>query len=95
MQITITDNLITVYGKGFSINDVSLFKEVMDKSVKNIDKITIEFHEAIMIPSEIIGFLLKMIFVNKKDVTVIVYKSLLFNTLEEIQLTKTLNVIRR
>ncbi|MBB5020853.1 hypothetical protein [Desulfurispira natronophila] len=92
MRIDVDDSEVTIYGAIKTISDHESIKNVLDDVVQTHKHITIIVPESPTIISSVIGYLIKLIFMKKIQITVKVGNDSLYQMMHELELIKVLNV---
>jgi len=85
---------IIVVGNVRSNSEVLKIKSSFEDNVKDSKSIRLIFNDSYIIPSSLIGFLLKLIHENHVKLNVEVRQDELYNLLERLNLIRALNIIK-
>ena len=86
-KIKIETQKIVILNELLSIEDTFLLKECINLFSKNNNNtIVLEFKNLLIMPSSIVGLLLKYLYVDKYEIILIVYKKKLYESLVSLKL---------
>ncbi|HIJ60793.1 MAG TPA: hypothetical protein HPP56_09330 [Nitrospirae bacterium] len=84
---------VTITGNIQSIEDYQNIKDVVRSRInKGASSITIRISDSVSMPSSVIGFLLKLVHVDKIVMSILVRDDRLYNLMEILNLITILNV---
>ncbi|MBF0608707.1 MAG: hypothetical protein SFH39_09740 [Candidatus Magnetobacterium sp. LHC-1] len=94
MEITVANNSeVTIIGHIKTIEDYQKIKQALNSIIANgLKKITINIPESITMTSSVIGYMLKLVFENKLDLSILVKDEKLFNLLDVLNLVEVFKV---
>lgn len=94
MDISVSNNTLTILGNIKSVADYQTIKSTVDGLANSNDNINIHIPESISITSSIIGYFNKLILKDKKNITMTIGNEQLMELLEDLNL-KTLFKARK
>ncbi len=92
MEITNKGAIVTIEGNIKSIGDLQKIKFCLDNITNQNKSITLEIINSISITSSVIGYLTKLIYKDKIDITMNVKDERLYYLLDELNLISQFNV---
>ncbi|WP_040335825.1 hypothetical protein [Candidatus Magnetobacterium casense] len=94
MEITVVSNSeVNINGHIKTIEDYQKIKQALNSVIADgRKKITISIPESITMTSSVIGYLLKLVFENKLDISILVKDEKLFNLLDVLNLVDVFKV---
>ena len=92
MEIFSKGSIVTIKGNIESINDFQSIKKCLDELIANDNRVTIDIIDSMSMTSSVIGYLTKIIFKDKVQLSLRIGDQRLYDLLDELNLISQFNV---
>jgi len=89
MEISTSDNIVTIDGNIKSVNDFQSIKESIDSTINKHKYITINIIDSLSITSSVIGYLNKLVLNDGIDISMNIGNIQLIELLDDLNLSST------
>ncbi|MDF1881627.1 hypothetical protein JHD50_09980 [Sulfurimonas sp. MAG313] len=92
MQLETTNNIVSVRGNISTVSDFEKIKNNLDSVKQSNDHLVLKIYDSLVINSSLIGFLVKIIHQDKVRLDFYAGSDILFELLDDLGLSTTLNL---
>ena len=92
MEIFSKGSIVTIKDNIKSINDFQSIKKCLDELIANDNRVTIDIIDSMSMTSSVIGYLTKIIFKDKVQLSLRIGDQRLYDLLDELNLISQFNV---
>ncbi len=94
MELSSENNIVSVKGNIASVSDFELIKQRIEATKSKYDNIVLKIYDSLVINSSLIGYLVKIVNQDQIRINLQAGNTILFELLDDLGLTKTLNLQR-